>query len=458
MRKPINVLLLATVAILVLTLVPLHAQPKYPGTTLTLSIHAGHFAIPWQQRAPIIKQRFGIDIKVVGIGVGDMYKKQLLELTSGTGAFDILMYNPAWLGDYAPFLQPLDELMQKFPVDWDDIVSGFRKWHSTFGGKIYGLVMDGDVLLMYYRKDLFDDAKNKAAFRQQFGYNLAPPQTWQQLADVAKFFRNPQKNFYGYADQLKRGRAFYWYLLRYFSYCGPNAQLFDPQTMKPRINDACAVQALSEMKDLVALQPPGVLNWEWDEVFNAFMKGRVAVSIHWPDEGKRVAELEKAVPGAKMGFAHIPGVKKGNTVVWRSTAAGGWLLGVTKASRNVEAAWQVVRFYESKEESLKLVIDPNTGQDFFRISHFASPQVARLAPKEYLTVYKQAIEALYPELRIPSSFEYTDVLDRQIQLAFTGQLTPKAALDAAAAEWEKLTNARGRDKQLAAYKAAMGIR
>lgn len=457
MRKSMRALWFVVALVLVAALVPAFAQ-QYPGTSLTLLIHAGHFAIPWQKRAPTIKQRFGIDIKVVGVDVNDMYKKQLLELSSGTGAFDVYQYNPAWLGDYAPFLQPMDDLMSKYPVDWNDILSGFRTWHSTFGGKIYGLVMDGDVLLTYYRKDLFDDAKNKTAFRQQFGYDLTPPQTWQQLADVAKFFRKPDQNFYGYADQLKRGRSFYWYLLRYFSYCGPNAQLFDPQTMKPRINDACAVQALQEMKDLVALQPPGVLNWEWDELYNAFMKGRLAVAIHWPDEGKRVPELQKDVPGAAMGFAVVPGSKKGNAIVRRSTAAGGWLLGIAKASKNVEAAWQVVRFYESKDESLKLVTDPDTGQDLFRTSHFNAPQVVNAWPKDYLTAYKQSIDILYPELRIPSSFEYTDLLDRQLQLVFAGQAAPKAALDAVAQEWEKLTNARGRDKQSAAYRAAMGIK
>jgi multiple sugar transport system substrate-binding protein len=450
--------LLGLAIVLVATLAPTYAQPKYPGTTLTLAIHAGHFAIPWQQRAATIKERFGIDIKVVGIDVGDLYKKQLLELTSGTGAFDILQYNPAWLGDYAPYLQPMDELMKKFPVDFDDILEGFRKWHSTWGGKVYGLVMDGDVLLMYYRKDLFDDPSNKTAFRRQFGYDLTPPQTWQQIRDVAKFFRNPQKNFYGYADQLKRGRSFYWYLLRYFAYCGPDAQLFDPGTMKPRINDPCAVQALTDMKELVSLQPPGVLNWEWDELFNAFMKGRIAMSIHWPDEGKRAPELEQAVKGAKMGFALVPGVKKGDRIVRRSTAAGGWLLGIAKASKNVEAAWQVVRFYESRDESLKLVTDPQTGQDLFRASHFAAPQVQQAWPKDYLRVYKETIAIMYPELRIPASFEYTDILDRQIQLVFTGQLSPKAGLDGVASEWEKLTSKRGRDKQLAAYRAAMGLK
>jgi multiple sugar transport system substrate-binding protein len=151
-------------------------------------------------------------------------------------------------------------------------------------------------------------------------------------------------------------------------------------------------------------------------------------------------------------------MSKGGQIVRRSTAAGGWLLGIAKSSRNVEAAWQVIRFFESKDESLKLVTDPDTGQDLFRASHFSAPQIQNAWPKSYLDVYKKSINIMYPELRIPSSFEYTDILDREMQLALAGQKSPKAALDTVAAAWERLTTARGREKILAAYRSAMGLK
>ena len=45
----------------------------------------------------------------------------------------------------------------------------------TFDGKTYGLVVDGDVLVTYYRKDLFEDPENQEAFKEKYGYDLAPP-------------------------------------------------------------------------------------------------------------------------------------------------------------------------------------------------------------------------------------------------------------------------------------------
>ena len=39
-----------------------------------------------------------------------------------------------------------------------------------------------------YREDLFADAGERQAFKAKHGYDLAAPQTYKQLLDVAKFF------------------------------------------------------------------------------------------------------------------------------------------------------------------------------------------------------------------------------------------------------------------------------
>jgi len=40
----------------------------------------------------------------------------------------------------------------------------------------------------------------------------------------------------------------------------------------------------------------------------------------------------------------------------------------------------------------------------------------------------------------------------------SGELKPKQAMDAAAAEWEQITDRLGRDKQIKDYKASLNIR
>jgi len=58
---------------------------------------------------------------------------------------------------------------------------------------------------------------------------------------------------------------------------------------------------------------------------------------------------------------------------------------------------------------------------------------------------------------LPGFFSYSDVLETELSKALAGQVEPQVALDNIAAEWNKLTDGFGRDKQLAAYRAAMGL-
>jgi multiple sugar transport system substrate-binding protein len=60
-------------------------------------------------------------------------------------------------------------------------------------------------------------------------------------------------------------------------------------------------------------------------------------------------------------------------------------------------------------------------------------------------------------MRLPGYFSYTEVVEIELGKALAGQTTPQAALDAVAKEWNRLTEEFGRAKQLAAYRAAMGL-
>jgi multiple sugar transport system substrate-binding protein len=49
------------------------------------------------------------------------------------------------------------------------------------------------------------------------------------------------------------------------------------------------------------------------------------------------------------------------------------------------------------------------------------------------------------------------VLEIELSKALAGEVEPQAALDAIAAEWNRLTDEFGRDTQLAAYRASVGL-
>ena len=40
-----------------------------------------------------------------------------------------------------------------------------------------------DVSNLFYQKSLYTDDAKKAAFKEKYGYDLAPPETWDQVKD-----------------------------------------------------------------------------------------------------------------------------------------------------------------------------------------------------------------------------------------------------------------------------------
>src|SRR5581483_8305135 len=63
--------------------------------------------------------------------------------------------------------------------------------------QIYADPCEADAVGFAYRKDLFEDPKEKADFKAKYKYDLAPPKTWPQLRDIAEFFTRPDKKLYG---------------------------------------------------------------------------------------------------------------------------------------------------------------------------------------------------------------------------------------------------------------------
>lgn len=454
--------LVAAVAAPVASAKEVAPRERFDDVTVTAALHAGPFELAWSPHIPRLKDLYGINLELIGIPVTELYDKQILELATGTGAYCLMQINPGWMGDYVDHLLPLDDYMEKWDPAWEDVHEGFRIWENTYEGKRYSITMDGDIILGYYRKDLFENPEEQAAFKDRYGYDLAPPQTWDQVSDINEFFTRDRDgdgriDMWGYADQAKRGRSFYWFLIRYIGNASPDPHYFDPDTMRPLINGEAGVAALEHYIKTTKEGPPGVLGWEWDELFTALMQGNIAMSLHWPDEGLNTHILESNVPGAELGYFVPPGVEKDGTLHRRSMTFGGWILGLARDCPEPDAAYMVMWHMLNPEVSTLLVMTPGGGTDMFRQSHFESPVIGLLAHEDYIRAYNDSIGVNFPELRIPGGFEYYDVLDVNVQKALAGELSAREALDAAAAGWEEITERFGRDEQRAKYAAAMGL-
>ena len=433
------------------------AAKQYAGETLTITWEAGLQALdPLNFSGPKWEELTGVKIQVIEIPISELFTKTVAEHRAGTGAYDMLNVVPAWLPDLvtAGVLEPLDEYVDKYGYrdELQDIAPTYRDNQMTYGGKIYGLPDDGDVLILYYRTDLFGDADNQKAFKDQYGYDLAPPSDWQQFYEISKFFTDQYApKLYGSALIHAPGLVHYLYLQRFRTAGG---KLFDGESMKAQINGDTGVAVLQDMVKQLDNMPKGAAGWGPIEVLNSWLAGELAMQIWWPPPGRwsagygaeeeALSWLPKSTIAGKVGYALPPD--------GYPELAAGFALSVAANSKKKELAYLFAQWLNSKDISIQRVTLPYALRDPFRTSHFNSDHYKNLWPaaKDYLATLQQGAETGLLDLSIIDTFAYEESLTRAVVSALAGG-DAKEALEQAAEEWDALTEDIGVDDQREAY-------
>lgn len=434
---------------------------KYAGKTLTITWESGLQAQGIRAILPEWEEKTGVKINLVELSFWDLHDKVIMEHLAETGAYDALAISYAFMGDFvsAGVIEPIDAWVAKYmpPEALEDIHPAFKRAFQYYGDKMYALTADGDVLILYYRKDLFEDENNKLEFQAKYGYELSPPKTWQEFYDIAKFFTEKYApEIYGAA--IQRGMQSYsWFTGQFIAYGG---QFFDPETMKPLINEEVGIKVLQDMLKQNEVMPPGIVKWGFMEVLAAWLDGKVAMIVTWPPVGRwsegygtRTKQLAWVPPSkvvGKVGYAPMPNN--------RSTLAAGFSVGVASQSKKKDLAYFFAQWLTSPEVSLQVTMLPFTLVDPFRLSHYRSPMYRNAWDNagEYLDTLYEAAKGGVLELNIPGAREYFAALEQAITACFAGE-DPQVALNKAAQEWENITNRIGRENQKRAYQAYLEL-
>lgn len=429
---------------------------KYAGTTLNVTWEAAlQSQDPLLFSGPKWEQLTGIKINVVELQFPDLYSKAIAEHIAGSGAYDVLSINGGWLPDFAEsgVVEQLDPYMDKYmnKAELEDINARFipfMKWDD----KTWGLYDDGDIFIMYYRKDWFEDKQNQADFKAKFNRDLTPPKTWTEWDEVCSFFTEKfsKDGIYGCALQRAEGQVYEWF----YDHFRVNGGKFFDDNMKATINSEAGVKTLTEMVASNKFMPPGVEKWDFLAVLSAWLDGKAGMIITWPpiarwSEGygtqtSQLSWVPKTTVAGKVGYAIPPG--------GHSELAGGFDLAVSADSKNKEAAYLFIQWLQSKDISLERVKLPFALRDPYRNSHYNDPLYQSLwaTAKDYLSTLKAAGDAGLADLALYSSREYDEAADKAVTAAMGGA-DPKASLDQAAQQWDAITQRIGVDKQKKAY-------
>lgn len=444
--------------------------PKFNNVTVTVIGDAGQNMESLNKYADDFTKA-GITIKQVGATFTGLYDKLKTDFVAGSGDYDMVIFYPSYIGDFAGngYLAPLDDFMKKTPASiWDpmldEVEPPYREIYCKWGGKVYALPYDGDVLELYYRKDLFENPQEKEAFKQKYNRDLTPPADWKEWLQVAEFFTRKQGDtlagqkldhpFYGTGEYGARGFSYGWFLSRFASAGG----IYFDENMNPMINTPAAVEGLQNMVDSLKFCPPDVLSYGYEELKNAFLNGDIAMVVQWSDVGKKTADPQLSKVVGKVGFAAVPGTEVNGKVQHRTPMPVGRVLAVPASSKNKEAAYWVAKFL-SLDKSPITVAANWSGQDPYRVSHFTDPSHYKFSDetsrKAYLEATEENLKNGFPDLNIPGAAQYIDALDLAVNKALSGEADPKTALDAAADDWKGITERLGADNQKKFWKEAL---
>jgi multiple sugar transport system substrate-binding protein len=406
-------------------------------------------------------------------GLGDYLvdiAKQYTELTNGcvTVRGEFVPYGPQWhdkiAADFAAHSNAVDltvfdsQSMSEFASgghvvkindllansktikleDFDKQALATYAEYPEGSGDLYALPVNQDSMGLVYRKDLFEDPKEKEAFKAKYGYELAVPKTYDEMRDIAEFFTRPDQNLYGIATYGSRD---------YDAVTSPfdgvlwswGAELWDSKEFKAEgvINSDAAVKACEYYAGLFKYGPPGMSGWFYDEVNNAVHQGLVAMAINWFYFFHTHAD-PKSNPKFydKVAFENLPGEKGPDGQFRQFQSVGGQGLGISQYSDNKDEAWKFIEWFMTKpiqEQWTK--IGAQTG----RVDILTSPEYTQV--NSFNQFFPTAMSRVKDYWHLAEYPQLLDIFQKNMSLAVSGELDCKTALDNTAKEQQPILDA-----------------
>ncbi|KNY15524.1 MULTISPECIES: sugar ABC transporter substrate-binding protein [unclassified Shinella] len=397
---------------------------KFEGVTVDAKLIGG-------QQYEALYARIAEWEKATGAKVNVLSKKNHFELDKEIKS-DIATGNITWCvgsnhSSFAPQYPDIyTDLSALLPKEEIDAFVPANISSSTLDGKLVMLPRaQFDVSALYYQKSLYQDDAKKAAFKEKYGYDLAPPDTWQQVADQATFFSNPP-DFYGtqYAgkEEAINGRFYEMLVAEGGEYLAADG--------KPAFNSDAGVRALDWFVNLYKAKavPVGTTNYLWDDLGQGFASGTIAVNLDWPGWASFFNDPKSSKVAGNVGVKVQPAGSSGKRTGW----SGHHGFSVTESCANKDAAASLVWFL-TNEDSQKLESSAGPLPTRTAVWDYNIKQAESDAyRKEVLTAFQEAAKHAFAVPQTPSWIEISNAVYPELQAAILGDKTSKEALDAAA--------------------------
>jgi len=424
----------------------------------------------------------GIKVNHQILGEGEVVQAVQTQMQTGRNLYDAYVNDSDLIGTHSR-LQLAVNLTDWMAGEGADVtnpgldLADFMGTSFTTGpdGKLYQLPDQQFANLYWFRKDWFDDQKNKDAFKAKYGYELGVPVNWSAYEDIAEFFSNDVKEIdgtriYGHMDYGKRAPDLGWRMTdAWLSMAGagsvgePNGVPIDEWGIRMEAgscnpagasvsrggetNGPASVYAIAKWDEwLRKYAPPGAADYDFYQSLPALSQGNVAQQIFWytaftADMVKPKSEGNNTVDDAGKPLwrmapsPHGPYWKEGQKVGYQDV--GSWTILKSTPTDRAKAAWLYAQFAVSKTVDVKkshvgltFIRDSTVRHDSFStraenlgglVEFYRSPDRVRWSPTG---------------INVPDYPKLAQIWWQQIGDVNSGAFTPQQAMDRLAEEMD----------------------
>ncbi len=284
--------------------------------------------------APLCKKETGIDLKIISLHQQELYDSVLT--SANTSFFDLARIDVLLLSELGPraFL-PLSEIPYDFSKVKSNMLPALPESYFDVNGISYALPFDPSILLLFYRKDLFQNPTIKRMFLEQYDEELLAPKTYAQFNKIAHFFTrkyNPKSpTAFGTTLILDNASSIA---------CEFLPRLYEQSSFSSQpdsIDENLIREVCENYKETFDYTNKSNNMW-WLDAAREFGDGKVAMTSLFINHASDL--VEKMDPSRYIGISTLPG---------DTTLLGGGVLGVFKKSKNVQTCCDFISWVYSDQ-------------------------------------------------------------------------------------------------------------
>ena len=374
------------------------------------------------------------------------YEKSRLELQSKSPTYDFFCYDSYVRGSYLPndWFSDWKELESKTgqEMGFADIIPKIVEDEGTYEGKILGIPSGAFMGPLFgYRKSLFEDPRLQDEFENKYGHPLAPPDSWEQVNELAEFFTREidGKKWYGITLMMAPEAASDEFYFRWVTTGGGkggrrSSFLIVDEKFQPLINNDIGVKALELMVEVFKKKwcAPGGTEIAWVDVATNYFAGDIALAYQWSCSYAGVDDPGISKAAGDVGFHALPLPADG------ANGHASLMMAINKFGKHPEETYKFLRWMFTPEQDKRMAL---LGNNPTRLSSYQDPDV--MANPMNQALYKMVAGTSVPQPDLPEFAEMNYEFSLEIQNAALGKKSAKQALDDAAKKWREILKKAG---------------